>query len=606
MRTSGLLSSAMASAYSAYHGAARAAKATKAPWAPVPPDGSPFTVTALSRWSSLDKTLPAVGKIKALHVYDFDNTLFKSPVPNPAVWNGPTIGLLVTPEGFHNGGWWHDNRILAATGQGVEKEEPRAWEGWWNETVVQLARLTIKQPDALCVLLTGRSENAFADLLKRMVAAKGLDFDLVSLKPRASPSNQRFQSTMHFKQVFLNALMETYREATEIRVYEDRPKHTARFRDFFQEYNRLQGVAATRGPISAEVVQVAESSARLDPVTEVAEVQRMINLHNDTVVQQSKLKINTSVVITSYLLNDDDSKKMFNLVDIPDHVARDELKIHSDNILICLRPCPSYILDKVGGMGSKMLWKVTGTACYNNSIWAARVRPALSTARYHTDNPVPLVVLALVKGARIADAAKIAYWHPLPKGQSFEFETTVGEKVILRVDREDHPGYDQQSASAGTTSKRKHAEDEGWVARNAHGPHGGRNEPRGYHSGTRGGGPRGRGSAFRGTRGSARGGGRGAGRGGGRGKGAGYQYRSLDDVDPRNQQGWGHGPQVSYDDAYPRLHQHRSQGPPPTGPKASLGRGGSHHGGGGGREGGAGRSLASGQASNNADLESYY
>ena len=37
---------------------------------------------------------------------------------------------------FLNGGWWHDERILEATGEGVEKEEPRAWEGWWNEQVV--------------------------------------------------------------------------------------------------------------------------------------------------------------------------------------------------------------------------------------------------------------------------------------------------------------------------------------------------------------------------------------------------------------------------------------------------------------------------------------
>ncbi|KAG5913107.1 hypothetical protein E4U42_001477, partial [Claviceps africana] len=53
----------MASAYSAYRGASGGASR-----------GSQNTVTALSRWSVLTKTLPAVDKIKALHVYDFDNT----------------------------------------------------------------------------------------------------------------------------------------------------------------------------------------------------------------------------------------------------------------------------------------------------------------------------------------------------------------------------------------------------------------------------------------------------------------------------------------------------------------------------------------------------
>jgi hypothetical protein len=87
-------------------------------------------------------------------VYDFDNTrtslqsawprtscnsvsvVFHSPLPNPKVWNGSTIGSLQELQYFGGGGWWHDARILAATGEGVEKEEARAWEGWWNEQVV--------------------------------------------------------------------------------------------------------------------------------------------------------------------------------------------------------------------------------------------------------------------------------------------------------------------------------------------------------------------------------------------------------------------------------------------------------------------------------------
>ena len=59
-----------------------------------------------------------------------------SPLPNPKLWMNPTIGLLQTQDCFTNGGWWHDQNILGATGEGVEKEEPRAWDGWWNEQIV--------------------------------------------------------------------------------------------------------------------------------------------------------------------------------------------------------------------------------------------------------------------------------------------------------------------------------------------------------------------------------------------------------------------------------------------------------------------------------------
>ena len=66
-----------------------------------------------------------------------------SPLPNPKLWNGPTLGQLQNIDIFVNGGWWHDMRILAATGEGLEKEEGRAWEGWWNEQIVSAAAASL-------------------------------------------------------------------------------------------------------------------------------------------------------------------------------------------------------------------------------------------------------------------------------------------------------------------------------------------------------------------------------------------------------------------------------------------------------------------------------
>ena len=84
--------------------------------------------------------------------------------------------------------------------------------------------LSAEQNDALSVLLTGRGERNFAALIKRMVASKKLDFDLICLKPEVGPRNQRFPSTMQYKQAFLQDLVYTYHEAHELKIYEDRPK----------------------------------------------------------------------------------------------------------------------------------------------------------------------------------------------------------------------------------------------------------------------------------------------------------------------------------------------------------------------------------------------
>lgn len=479
----------------------------------------------------------------------------------------------------------------------------------------------MKQPDALTVLLTGRSEHGFSELIKRIVASKGLEFDMIGLKPKVSPTNQRFQSTMHFKQLFLNALMETYKRAEEIRIYEDRPKHTKGFREFLAEYNRRQTAAPSRGPLAAEVVQVADVCTYLDPVIEIAEIQHMINNHNDIVAKdpsKKTLRIKKTVFFTSYTISNDDSQKLMNLAQIPAARGEPGIIYHGNNILICPRPNPPpSIIEKIGGMGSKMMWQVTDTACYQDKLWAARVRPVPADAKYHTDNPIPLVVLALKKGARPAEAAKIEQWVPLEQDQSFIFETTVGEKVTLRIET-DNPqegAYEslfankQHQNNHNNSSKRKHPGDESdFQPRNQYGPYGGRNEGRGFHTGSGGsggggggggnrGGGRGRGNQNRGNRGgNQRGGGRGRGRGGFN------NYRSLDDVG-KNQQGGFNG-KVSYDDSHPPLG-------PAQGGKRQQGNGGNRGGGGGqGRggpqQGGAQGRPMGGQQGGGQDVGSYY
>lgn len=491
-------------------------------------------------------------------------SVFNSPLPNPKLWNGPSIGFLQSQDTLIKGGWWHDSRILAATGEGVEKEEPRAWDGWWNERIVELIQLSMQQKDALTVLLTGRSEANFAELLKKIVTSKGLDFDLIALKPAAGPNNQRFSSTMHFKQVFLETMVETYKSAEEIKVYEDRPKHVKGFRDYFMDYNRRQnghGGTPTRGPITAEVIQVADGATQLDPVQEAVEVQRLINDHNLAVSQGARgrrLQIKKTVFYTGYLINQADTQRLLTLAQLPPSMPDTDMKFLANNVLITPRPCPASILEKVGGMGSKTTWAVTGTAVFENKIWAASVQPVPHTKKFYTENPEPIVVLALRKGAKPIDAGKIQNWQPVPPEKQYVFESTVGEKVLLRIEDEDPRENDYESLFPNKTNKRKHPiEDEsfrrdsgsygngagsasgrgGFQQRGGRGIHRGNGSQRGH----RGGGNRGNG------------GGR-----GGRGRGGGQHYRSLDDVGEKSNHTPTYNAAVAYEDFPPLQKQYQT------------------------------------------------
>ncbi|KAL2014383.1 hypothetical protein VTN00DRAFT_1908 [Thermoascus crustaceus] len=550
--------------------------------APTPVNGSlhgrpaTYTITGLKRWSVVNKDVPAVSQIRTIHVYDFDNTLFLSPLPNPQLWNGQTVGFLQAYESFANGGWWHDPNILAATGEGMEIEEARAWNGWWNEQIVQLVELSMQQKDALTVLLTGRSEAGFADIIKRMVASRKLEFDLICLKPEVGPNSQRFASTMNFKQSFLEDLVLTYKQADEIRVYEDRVKHVKGFREFFEKFNKmlLTQQPSSRKTIVAEVIQVAEGCTFLSPVTEAAEVQRMINAHNlayrDPALNVTKspygrLQIKRTIFYTGYIISNADSARLIsqllNPLLPPGLADSNELKYMANNILITPRPAPKSILDKVGGIGKKLSWQVTGIAVFENKLWAARVAPVPETEKYYTENPVPVIVLALRKGARPIDAGRIQNWQPVPPEKAFVFDTVVGEKVVLRVEEEDPEEGEWESQFMNKNNKRRHQQeyrdedviypikdtrDMGFNHQNGydqsspqgrhynhHQRYGGNNGGHHYHddSSRRGGGN------YRGNRGRGSGGGRGKGgnsRGGGRNRGRGRDgappgYRSLDD-----------------------------------------------------------------------------
>ncbi|KKY27324.1 putative tat pathway signal sequence [Phaeomoniella chlamydospora] len=368
-------------------------------------------------------------------------------------------------EAFTAGGWWHDPSILAATGEGVEKEELRAWAGWWNEAIVELVRLSMQQKDALTVLLTGRSEAAFSDLIKRIVASKNLEFDLIVLKPEVGPTGQFFTSTGDFKKDFLEYLVFTYKSAEEIKIYEDRPRHTKMFREFFEKMKKsllshpIDQPSPPRKPINAEVIQVTELTQYLDPVSEISAVQRLINEHNRVVsspqssTATNKVKsphgrffIKRNAIYTAYLLSQQDSARLLTLItnSLPQGlVDTGEIKLLASSILISPRPIdqvPSSILSKAGGIGKKVLWQVTGTGILDNKVWAARLLPIglRNGETIHTmDGGTPVCVLAVRKGGRPADASKITEWTPVDEGRGFVFESVVGEKVILQLEKEE-------------------------------------------------------------------------------------------------------------------------------------------------------------------------
>lgn len=344
-------------------------------------------------------------------------------------------------------------------------------------------------------------------------------------------------------------------------------------------------------------MQVAEGSTFLSPVTETAEIQRMVNSHNIALksppsnVSRStsgRLRIKRTIFYTGYILSNTDSTRLIDSIVTPmlppGSVESGDIRLMANNILITPRPAPQSVLDKVGGIGKAVKWRVTGTAVYENKIWAARVAPIRDREIIFTENPEPVMVLALRRGARPADVSRIQNWHRTAQENSLVFDSTVGQKTVLRVEEERPEEGEWESLFSNKSNKRKQLSDNreddgppvynrsnrdvprGYPSGPEYTPHGRSGQPYHRHAGDSGRfhhdeghrrhgpppsyrGSRGRGGRGRGP--SGRGGGRGRGRGGPRDSGP-SSYRSLDDYTGRpggydgSHDERGHGPVMNY------------------------------------------------------------
>lgn len=354
---------------------------------------------------------------------------------------------------------------------------------------------------------------------------------------------------------------------------------TLAFRDYFDSLNAelVSPTAPTpRKPIKAVVIQVADTVTTLDPVIETSEVQRMINDHNTVINDSHRVgdsinllawEIKRHVFFTGYLLAQKDGAKLIDLLNQSYKIPETGISYLANSILISPRPPAHHIITRVGGWGFKQKWQVTGIGHFENKLWAARVTPVPSKSSTYTENPIPLVVLAMNKNARPVDANKIQIWLAVTPADSLTFETTVGEKVQLRVERATEADSDRDNPPHNDLKRPYHTfrpnrggynNDEN---RRPNGPGNGRG---GYQNRGRGGGG-GNGPQAGGNRGRGRGGGGGGNRGGnarGRGRGG---YRSLDDIGPSNDRYVGQGRNQRQNNPGPEFRDSYNSKFPPLG-----------------------------------------
>ncbi|KAI9310973.1 hypothetical protein BX666DRAFT_1125855 [Dichotomocladium elegans] len=282
-----------------------------------------------------------------LAIFDFDSTLFYSPLLSPSIWH-PTLVHAVTNEGQLGPGWWRDIRSLEL---GADVENSR-WDGFWNPEVVRQARECIADESTLTVVLTGRRVHPFFDKVSAMLASQNLRFDMTCLRP--DPENPEvdnqsvFASTMEFKLAFILHLLHRVPSLSTVTMWDDRPHHVKKFQLFLDTLKYEQHLLT-----ACHVHQVRPIRPVFNPDWERETVQKIIE--NSSYVLTPKA---AATVITLENKSRDILRRMFPEFRTPRNHTGEVPVFSGTEVFLALKPL-SRMAVPFGGIGCTVQIRVT-------------------------------------------------------------------------------------------------------------------------------------------------------------------------------------------------------------------------------------------------------
>ncbi|KAK6523954.1 hypothetical protein TWF281_001911 [Arthrobotrys megalospora] len=395
------------------------------------------------------KPLPAIDQIKRICIIDFDNTLYRSPVPSN-IWESSSVGILKDKDRLLGGGWWQTPSILDATidrrTRGLdaisEVDRERRYPDRWNKSIVDIARRAEQNLHTLNVLLTGRNRKLFSETMLRLLENIGFSFDLVVLKQNHPQLGNEFATTMEFKQCFISTLLGYYCQTERISIYEDRPGHSRQFRDFGDEFNK----AFARNPlvrprVRFDVIQVQPAHRDLDPLEEIKQVKFMLQRHNkmaqtmDYSMRPPPARLFKRVCHTSYMLHPETTRTLLVKFRLKPRLNTREVDFFGRYIPIRMGKCEPSEIEGLGGMGAQVQFETVSFGSYKDYIWAVRVRPIGSGVNVLTIDATPTIILAKRIDAPESFLQRIENWEDIHPGDPkyLRFFATVGEQLRLQI-----------------------------------------------------------------------------------------------------------------------------------------------------------------------------
>ena len=325
-----------------------------------------------------------------LRIFDFDNTLYKSPVPNPKLWDNRTLGKIEAETKTYGWGWWQDPITLSD--RYINPDD-------FNQPIVDEVRKSMEDPNSFTVLLTGRT-TAYAPQIKKLISKQGLDFDFYGLKPVGYSG-----TTLEFKYEFIKNTIKTIndsgRKITSIEMWDDRTKHVQKFKTFLSSMKDLE---------SSEVHQVNDAEVHMPEELE----KELVGILKNKAEEQHKKSWTESIQSTpirepkpSYyavVLDDESRNKLLSSIPVPEGWQKIS---HHMTIMFNSKERTPLLDTVIQNLDKEVSLTATELGKSEDAI-AVKVECGIPSK-----NSIPHVTVAIPPQGKAANSNKIRDWSSL-------------------------------------------------------------------------------------------------------------------------------------------------------------------------------------------------
>ena len=374
---------------------------------------------------------PAVSSYQNLWVFDFDSTLFRSPLPNPKLWSSKLIGKLIS-----DCCWFYDERTLCAPYiPSVPSNE------WWNSDLVRKVEEALQEPNNLVILLTGRNRGKFGNRIKELCRIKqdpALPFHFVFCKEITSLEEveikKAYASTFDFKTGVLAELLEQFPSISRIVMFDDRENHIKLFKEKLEAWKDLDKIK------SFEMNLVSDLDLTMPQDLESTLVLDLIKSHNDRIIacmEKPELPVEfTKLAIEATSCENAKAKRKTisafqNTIEVIDEIefcaifldqnSKERLqnnfsqpcgwKVKCDHMTISFGKINESLVAEIGGLGTKHTMTATHFGIYNDNCMAVK----LDAAGLKSENETIHITLYISQSGNARQSNLITEWKSLPE-----------------------------------------------------------------------------------------------------------------------------------------------------------------------------------------------